>query len=252
MKLRFYDWCRARPYFRRARVDFDYGRFDLDLVDFVQHEMFLFGCYEPATLALFETLVETGATVVDVGANVGQYAIAAARLSGGEGRIVAVEPNPHVCARLIDNVRLNNCETRIAIVTSPMSDRAKLLAFGLPDERALGTTRLKRPDEDSGFAAQASTIAALVAQLNLNRIDVLKIDVEGHDLKVIAGTLSNATARPAHILFEYIHQSFDYGIAADAISDHFSALGYSLSTIDGAPYSPEREIPEGNLWARRQ
>jgi len=252
MKLRLYDWCRARNYFRRARVGFDYGRFDLDLVDFVQHEMFLCGCYEPATLALFETLVETGANVIDVGANVGQYAIAAARLSGDKGRVVAVEPNPQVCAKLIDNVRLNNFENRIAVVTTPMSDRGKLLTFGMPDERALGTTRLKRPDEDSGFVAQASTIAELAAQLNLDRIDVLKIDVEGHDLQVIDGALSNATARPAHILFEYIHESFDYGVAADAIESRFAALGYSLATIDGAPYAPGRIIPEGNLWARRR
>ena len=251
MKLRIYDWCRNLNYFRRANIAFDYGRFSLDIVDFVQNEMFLYGCYEPETLALFETLVETGGVVVDVGANVGQYAIAAARLAGGDGRVAAVEPNPQVCARLIDNIRLNDFESRITIVTAPMSDRAQLLAFGLPDERALGTTRLRRADEPGGFVALSSTIVDLIAHLDMGRIDVLKIDVEGHDVKVIDGALTNPGVRPSHILFEYIHQSFDYGVGADAIGGHFAALGYSLFTIDGAPYSPGREIPEGNLWARR-
>ena len=251
MKLRLYDWCKSSHFFRHARVEFAYGKFNLDLVDFVQHEMFLHGCYEPATLALFETLVRPGDRVVDVGANVGQYAIAAARLSGSGGRVVAVEPNPQIGSRLIDNVRMNNLEDRIAIVTSPMSDCAAMLAFGLPGPWALGTTRLKRPGETGGFVVLASTIADLITQLNLDRIDVLKIDVEGHDMKVIDGALTHSSVRPKHIVFEYLHESFDYGIEAHNIPGHFSKHGYELSTIDGAPFSAGRELPEGNLWARR-
>jgi FkbM family methyltransferase len=251
MKLRLYNWLIATRLFRHTIAKFPYGTFNLDLIDFVQHAMFQDGCYEPRSFAVFRSLIKTGARVIDVGANVGQYALAAANLAGSSGQIVAVEPNPVICAKLIENARLSQVERRVSIVTFPLSDGPHLIDFGLPDPRALGTTRPRVANELGGFTARAATIGELAMHFGLEAIDVLKVDVEGYDLAIINSMFVDSSIRPEHILFEYLPEYFAYGISDRNLNEYFADFGYRLVTIDDEPYSPGLALPEGNLWAQQ-
>ncbi|MGN8114376.1 FkbM family methyltransferase [Labrys sp. 22185] len=251
MKLRLYDWLRASRPFRHVIARLAFGTFKLDLVDYVQHAMFLHGSYEPKSLALFQSLIGSGETVIDLGANIGQYSIAAARMAGPTGRVIAIEPHPGVCFRLLDNIRLSKVEDRVLPVTSPLADATGFIEFGLPEAGALGTMRPRRPDETRRLLTMAVTIAELADRLDIAAAAVMKIDIEGYDLAIIDDMFRNSVLRPRHILFEYLPSRFDYAIAASHLTAYFSDFGYELLTIDGVRYSPEQDVPEENLWARR-
>ena len=66
----------------------------------------LSGAYEPHLTAVFERYCHAGMTVVDVGANLGDYSLLASHLVGPSGKVVALEPNSENCRLLLSSVRL--------------------------------------------------------------------------------------------------------------------------------------------------
>ena len=249
MKLRFYDWCRANRFFRRAPVEFEYGKFSLDILDYVQHEMFLRGCYEPETFSLFNSLIKPGDCVVDIGANIGQYAVAAANKVQLSGRVIAVEPNPIVCAALIENARLNSAARCIEIVTSAMARDEDYLTFRIPQAHDMGTTRPCGGGERDSFTTRATPLSTLLNDLQASEINVMKIDTEGQDFEIIASLFERSNFRPRNLIFEYISHAFDYGIAPDDLALYFRGQGYALKTVGGNPYEPHAMLVEDNCWA---
>ncbi len=89
-KLRIVDWLRALLGIRVVIAPTLAGWMKLDLLDFAQRAIFLDRVYEPATLALVTRLLKSGDCFVDVGANVGQYSLAASKIVGKTGRVIAI------------------------------------------------------------------------------------------------------------------------------------------------------------------
>jgi FkbM family methyltransferase len=127
--------------------------------------------------------------VFDVGANVGQTSTAALT-TFGSATIYAFEPDKRTFAQLVENVR----DSRFRPFNLALSDRAGEARFF--DYGALATsnslvedsqyaTRAKHPA--SVTAVECDTLDAFCARLGVTRIDVLKIDTEGHDMAVLRG-----------------------------------------------------------------
>ena len=154
--------------------------------------------------------VTIGFTFVDVGANVGGYAFWLLSRLGASGRVVAVEPNPDLARQLRFNVRTNEAEERLRVVEAAVgAERGSgtLLVSGrnsgesrlVQSNAAAGASRsesgLDEADagvEAAGRDAAAATIpvdvvtlADVVRDAGLYRIDCLKVDVEGHEAEVI-------------------------------------------------------------------
>src|SRR5215475_15788350 len=146
-----------------------------------------------------------GGVFVDVGANVGTYALALARQVGVAGRVIAVEPHPVIHARLrfnraaskLDQVRLvaaaaGPCDGELLIETDGDNLGASHGVLGTPSENAIKvpSLRLKRIVEDAGAA----------------RVDALKIDVEGFEDRVLTGFFGEAQDRlwPSAVVIEHL------------------------------------------------
>lgn len=136
--------------------------------------------FDPAELALLATRVRPDFVFLDVGANVGPYALAVARLAGPGARIVAVEAQREIYERLIYNIRQNAFATIKAIECALADREAQATLFLDLRDRARASIRMLHGE---GEAAQRLTrtrpLADLVADEGLSRIDALKIDVAG-------------------------------------------------------------------------
>ena len=75
------------------------GRFELDLSEFIQRQVYL-GTFEPRETSLVKGYLRPGMTFVDVRANIGYYTALAASLVGAEGRVVAFEPSAYAFEKL--------------------------------------------------------------------------------------------------------------------------------------------------------
>lgn len=87
--------------------------------------------FEPRVREKVRQYARSGATVVDIGANIGYYTVQAATLVGPHGRVVAFEPQPSVRQELASNLALNQL-SNVMIVPYALSDRAETVRFCVP------------------------------------------------------------------------------------------------------------------------
>jgi len=144
------------------------------------------GRWFESEIALLPKLLAPGGRVVDVGANAGVYALAAARIVGPEGRVVAFEPSPDARARLLAGAEKNGFG-HLVVRPEALADRVgeALLHFDEASELA----SLTAPASGSGqsVAVPVSTLDALRDALDLRGVELLKIDAEGAEEAVVRG-----------------------------------------------------------------
>ena len=237
---------------RRVIARTAFAEMDLDTTDLVQREILLFGAYEPRTVARLQHILRPGDTFLDIGAHVGQFALVAAQAVGATGRVVAIEPNPPVCAVLLVNRARTAPAARFDVVSGALSDQRGTVSFGIASAGNLGSTRMVGGERSDAVLCQTLTYRDLIDELQIGAVRAAKIDVEGAELKVLRGFGDVDRARwPDHILFEFIPEAFDYGEAPEALLGFFREADYVLRDIDGVAYAPGAELPEFNLWASK-
>ncbi len=139
-------------------------------------------------------LLGPGSVFVDVGANAGGYVFWAASLCGKTGRVLAFEPDPALARQLRWNVAANAAEDRISVVEAAVAaspGRGTLL----PGGRNSGENRLADGDAGEGTLVRVATLADAVREAGLERIDCLKVDVEGREADVLEPFFAAAPAR---------------------------------------------------------
>lgn len=144
--------------------------------------------FDPQELALLESEVVDGCQFVDLGANVGTYSLFVTRRAGVAGRILAIEPQAVVIARLRANIALNGF-TNIAVAPYAVADADRTVAFAV-DLNNRGNTSLHLGRKGRGTTEVAElpcrTLLSLVREHGFDRIDALKADIEGaEDLALI-------------------------------------------------------------------
>ncbi|AZM54541.1 FkbM family methyltransferase [Streptomyces sp. WAC 01529] len=180
---------RLRDHPRRRVVDVECGaRFAVDTQDLIQRYLYLFGVWEPNMTRWLRSRLRGGDVLVDVGANVGVFAVLGSRLVGDTGRVVAVEASPAFHRRLLRNAALNGCEN-IRAVNAAVSDSHKSLTFILASSHNMGANSIvpyEGPAE-STFEARALPLPELLEADEIAGARVIKIDVEGAEGGVVRG-----------------------------------------------------------------
>ncbi len=153
---------------------------------------------EPWTVAWLERSVRPGDVVWDVGANVGVYALLAARLLGEEGTVVAVEPGYANFAALCDNVVLNGLGERIVPLPLVLGEAPRTATLDYSDLRAGSALHLL--DGAGAHAAYRQpvlvhTLDQVVETFGVRAPTLLKLDVDGGEVAVLTGA-HGALARP--------------------------------------------------------
>jgi FkbM family methyltransferase len=171
-------------------------RLRLDLRESLQRD-FLFGLYDRAELALVRDRLRGGGDFVDVGAHIGMYSVAAALELGTRGRVLAFEPNPAARAQLEANLALNGCENVIvsADAVSDVVGETVLHVPATPDP-SFSSLEAGRFAEGEPVRVEVTTVDREVEAHGL-RPAVVKIDVEGAELRVVAGMERTLDLRPA-------------------------------------------------------
>jgi FkbM family methyltransferase len=171
---------------RRARI---FGAWmQLDLQDLIQRRIYI-GSYERQETRLIRSRLRPGATMIDVGANVGYFTALGALAVGPSGRVVAVEPNPRAFGRLAEMVQstpLPQC----SIHQFGLSDRANVLTLHQePDRNNNLNSSLADIVGGTEYQVRVRTLDECMDEWKIDRVDVMKIDVEGHEPKVFAGAV---------------------------------------------------------------
>ncbi|HJV43958.1 MAG TPA: FkbM family methyltransferase [Caulobacter sp.] len=142
------------------------------------------GGLEPGTGEALRRLVRPGMTVADVGANIGLLTLVMARATGPGGKVLAFEPEA-VPRSNLEKMKYLNGLAWVDVRDQAVGDKAGRLTFHVSD--IIGHSSLYALPE----AEEARTIEVEVVRLDdaapAKRMDVVKIDVEGAELDVLAG-----------------------------------------------------------------
>jgi len=228
---------------------------ELDDADYVNREILFQGGYEVATLRLFDRLLSKARGFVDIGAHHGQYTLRAARtLAARHGRVLAFEPTPANAARLLRNAQLS-AVFNFELFALGLSDSVAVRRIVLPFSNNTGGAHLGATapavGEEEAVPVYISVwpIKSLAARIPPESLDLVKIDVEGHERSVLASLFESALPKPPNLLMEFLPEFFDYGVP-EGLPAWLASHGYDLRTVEGAVYRPGQPLPENNLWAQ--
>jgi FkbM family methyltransferase len=223
---------RYLPHGREITVDGYLGRFRvvLDMTYPVEREM-LVNWYEPDAVAVIDALVRDGDTCFDIGANVGALTLAMARRVGAAGRVYAFEPGPLTYPRLARNIALNpSIRGRVVTLQLGVADKPGTLYWNEePDNR--GNATLLRP---SGAPVRVVSIDGHFATEPLQRLTLVKIDVEGMEYEVLAGGRATWFAHQPVIYLETLRdfESARGFPVLERVEALLRDMGYALFRVD--------------------
>jgi len=234
---------------------------DLDLDEGIDLSIYLFGAYEPRTLSAYSSMIRPGDVVFDIGANIGAHTLHFARLTGEKGRVYAFEPTDFPVAKLHSNLRLNpELAARVSVhqcflVAEAAAALPATIVSSWPiahKHHDLDPEHLGKPK--SLAAAHAITADDFVREANIDRIDFVKLDVDGHEHTVLRGFSDTLRRfRPA-MLIELAPFVFEGGNAHefDEFITFLVGLGYEFSDAQtGRPVPVDADalrclIPHGS------
>jgi FkbM family methyltransferase len=158
-----------------------------------------------------------GGVFVDIGANVGTYAMVMARHVGAGGKVIAVEPHPVAHARLSFNRAASGfAQVRLVAAAAGAADGELLIET---DGDNLGASHIVSGSSSSrAIRVPSLRLMRILTEAGVSRVDALKIDIEGFEDRVLTGFFRDAPAAlwPRAVVIE--HLSKDEWLD-DAIAD---------------------------------
>jgi FkbM family methyltransferase len=220
---------------------------ECDTTTWIGAKIFYLGDYEPELKLAFKTIIKKGDTILDIGANVGFHSLYFAELAGKNGKVLAFEPVPYNFDVLNTNIKLNSYE----------NINVKNIALGNKNEQLLidADENSENPGSFNLFAnnGQVAIKCAIGDEVIKEKVDFIKIDVEGYEAFVINGLINTIETYKPNIVFEYdVNYIQKTGLPKNYIVDLLSPLGYSfhLITRQGMTQLPFEKIKSGNLFAK--
>ncbi len=225
--------------------------------------LLLDGLWESHITGWLERHLQPGQTFVDVGANIGYFTVLAGRLVGPKGRVVAVEAHPALAELLRRNVIVNGQHGHTTVFHRAAWSSTDRLTFNQRDHFAANSS-LGAADPDALVALGDTTTPVEVDAVALDdllgdlpHLDVLKVDVEGAEVRAFTGLERTLHANPdITVLVEWSpEQLLGLGDSPAALLDLLvgHGFGFRLFEADLATVAPAQilDTPYGNLLAQR-
>ena len=203
-RCRVVNAMRRVPFASQQNAECGGLRFELDLKDDVQRAIY-FECYEPRDLELIGPLIPVRGTCVDVGANVGFYTLHMAKRVGARGRVFAFEPDPRNASRLRRNIALNAFDAVVEVAETAVSERDGRGTLHRSDDAHSGWGSLApHREETTSMEVPTTTLDSFLDARGIDRVDLLKADVEGSEVELLRGAArSLAASRIRHLFIEF-------------------------------------------------
>ncbi|KQO66116.1 MULTISPECIES: FkbM family methyltransferase [unclassified Methylobacterium] len=150
--------------------------------------------FDPEERALLRAKLQPGCTFLDIGANIGAYALFVAAFAGPRARILAVEPQPDVFDRLTYNIAQNPFGTVKAVACAVADKAGELTLFVDPRNRGESSLKIVGTNEGAQIRVPAVPLLDLALGEGIARIDAMKLDVEGAEDLILEPFLRAAPA----------------------------------------------------------
>jgi FkbM family methyltransferase len=164
-----------------------------------------------------------GATILDVGANIGLFTVEGAQAVGPSGKVIAIEAMPFLAEQVRKNALLNK-STNVEIVPFAVGDADGEIKMTLPKGAHYGMFTAGNVEGDEHFSVQVRRIDDL---LEGRRIDFIKMDIEGSEFKALSGAAKTISEFHPPILIELNESALrSCGSSARQVKECLFSFGY--------------------------
>ena len=208
------------------------------------------GWYECKEQAFLWLYLRPGDVLVDCGAHFGLFSVLAAKVMRNDGTVLAIEPNPDSIPLLEDNFRLNDitCAEVIAAAVSSREGTAEYYP-GSAGKAAYGSI-CPAAERAGHIEVRTITLDALSRAHELERVNFLKIDVEGSEVAVLEGANESAARGILPLLMvEFSEENLQRaGATTQSLFDALDSRGYTVCRFDESALALVPESCDGPIW----
>jgi FkbM family methyltransferase len=227
----------------------------LQLSDHMQRRIFWMGYYSSDIVAILKEMLKPGMVVLDVGANIGEITLVSAQLVGSDGAVISFEPVSAIADKLVEHVQING----LSQIVINRYGLGKEMRENMPIYVSCGQ---RSADPHNGLASlygqaegaaligyiDVSTLDESVLSLQLSRVDLIKIDIEGGEYDCLLGAKDVLKKyRPMLIVEVQEFTAKKAGWNTGVLFQYLEGFGYEFFTIgkQGALSKLDRHKPIG-------
>lgn len=187
----------------------------------ISRELAIYHTHEPLATDVFKNEIRKGMCEIDIGSNLGYYALLASRLVGAHGKVLAIEPEPinyHMLKTNVSNNNIRNLDTYQCAI----GDTDGVSEFFITE--ASNTNSLIVPITGkviSSMSINARKLDSLLDELHYTSVDFIRMDIEGGETIAIKGMQKTLTKHKPRILIE-LHCD---AVGTDSIITFLKKLG---------------------------
>jgi FkbM family methyltransferase len=195
------------------------------------------GRYEPNEMHAVAGTLRPGMCFVDVGANQGLFTLLAAAAVGPSGTVHAFEPSPRERAHLQSNIELNSL-TNVHVYPVALGSAHSTASLSVsdrehPGHNTLGGFSYRETSQAYSIEVAVQTLDEVVDREGLNRIDLMKIDVEGSETAVMRGAVETLRRFRPVIIAEANETALgQMGSSTKELLDLIRGQGYEVQSFE--------------------
>jgi len=246
--------AKRTPFIQFLRTSvYDFEMFIPVKNDGIGRQLFVLRGRESDHKWMMDREVHRGNVILDIGANIGYYALMEAKRLQGSGKIHAIEPDPRNIRFLEKNISSSGLQNLIDVREGAISNFDGQLDFALADSTNLSSFNTLTAPASKIIKVTVYEFGAYVERIG--KIDLVRMDVEGHEVEILCSLAEllkrNIDLAPKKIIFEthryganqekmagILQALFDYGYTVKYISsdDELSAKGSVFSQFGYSPF----------------
>ncbi len=212
-------------------------------------QMLAMGMHDRDVERILRHLARPGMTIVDVGAHLGYFSIMSARLCGDTGTVWAFEPSRTLLPILYRNAATNGVADLVHVVPSAVGDAVREVTLFTGDTDSMlsslhpaAAAAAGAAGAGAGECVPCTTLDAWAEHHGWPRVDLVKIDVEGHEVAAAVGMRRLCHRNPALVLIIELNER-TLAAAGESVESFWAALtacGLDDVALAGAPPRPVR------------
>lgn len=209
-------------------------KIELNLEDWIQQQIYFLGYFDSRGIGFLKNQLKEGDVFIDIGANIGAFALIASKCVGPSGRVVAFEPVPYVFEYLSANV-LRNQLTNITLEPKAVYSKSEKILLHVSGLGNTGMTSIFSHEEKIGDVIKVQSVAFDDYLINqgIEKVDMIKLDIEGAEFEALQGMKESLRKFRPVLFIEINNEVMERGwVSKEQLLTFLRDLGYEQYAID--------------------